>query len=140
MSYAPFNHSEVVAEVVGPATSKLEEDSRSGSYLWGFWDVVLASHYWDQTPLFSSSVACQEPYRSRSLKKGLGPTVLSLVRNGHRSSETVSHMDSQGAKLGENRQGSCLPSQGSIRQPNIWVVLGNYFQLSTSTKERVCFL
>lgn len=59
MSYTPFDCSEVVAEVIGPVSSKLEEDSRSGSYLSGcpgrgalkFLQSPLASHYWDQALL-----------------------------------------------------------------------------------------
>lgn len=50
------------------------------------WCSEVSSHHWPLTTgtrhLSSpSSVACQEPYRSRSLRKGLEMTVLSLVRN-----------------------------------------------------------
>lgn len=53
MSYTPFDCSEVVAEAVGPVSTKLEEDSRSGRYLSGcpgrgalkFLQSPLASYY-----------------------------------------------------------------------------------------------
>lgn len=41
-----------------------------------------------------SSLACQKIYRNRNLRKGLGLTVLSLVRNrGMRNPDAVSHTD-----------------------------------------------
>lgn len=52
----------------------------------GMWCSEVSSHRWPVTTgirhLSSpSSVACQEPYRRRSLWEGLELTVLSLLRN-----------------------------------------------------------
>lgn len=78
MSYTPFNCPEVVAEVVGPVSSKLEEDSRSGSYLSGcpgrgalkFLWSSLASHYWDKSLLFSIFSSLSGTIQEQKLREG----------------------------------------------------------------------
>lgn len=102
-SYAPCDCSEIVTEVVRPVSSELEKTQDQEATSLGVQDVVLSSFYSHLWPLatgarpFSSpSLACQELYRSRSLRKGLCLTVLTCEKQAQRSPDAVSHMDGKG--------------------------------------------
>lgn len=105
MSYTPCDCSEIVTEVVGPVSSKLEEYSRSGSYLSGcpgrgaleFLQSPLASHYWDQTLLFSIFSSLSGTIQEQKLKEGsVSDCPLTCEKQAQRSPDAVSHMDGKG--------------------------------------------